>query len=269
MCLSLPGYGISKSDLQALHQSIKAEHREARNTKRDQYRHPKAVLRFFDVQPQMTIVEIWPSTGWWTEILGPYTHGIGHYYAAGFAMTAERTPQWRKKMQINFANKLAARPKLYGHIVSTELSVPQRVVIAPPASADRVLTFRNVHNWMKGDYAQAMFNVMYVALKPGGVLGLVEHRAKPGTSLADMINSGYVTEAYIKELSLKAGFQFDQSSELNANGKDSTLHPKGVWTLPPSLRLCKTFEDKAHQQCVEKYRALGESDRMTLRFIKP
>ncbi|MBA55586.1 MAG: methyltransferase [Pseudomonadales bacterium] len=239
------------------------------NRERDRYRHPAAVLQFFDVQPQMTLVEIWPATGWWTEILGPYTHDKGIYYAAGFSMTADREPQWRRDMQKAFAEKLERNPEVYDHIVATELSVPERTTIAPPGTVDRVLTFRNVHNWMKGEYAEGVFAAMYRALKPGGILGVVEHRAKPGTDLETMIRTGYVTEAHVIELAEKAGFSLLDRSEINANKKDTTDHPAGVWTLPPSLRHCSSLAEEQQAPCLQKYRAIGESDRMTLKFVKP
>ena len=209
----------------------------------------------------MTVVEIWPSGGWYTEILAPVLRDRGKYYAAGFALTAKRTPEWRKKMQREFQSKLDARPDLYDRVVVTELSIPERTEMAPAGTADVVLTFRNVHNWMKGDYAPSMFEAMFEALKPGGVLGVVEHRAKKGTSRDQMIESGYVTEAHVRKLAEGSGFRFVDGSEVNANPKDTVDHPVGVWTLPPTLRLGE--KDRA------KYLAIGESDRMTLRFTKP
>lgn len=236
---------------------------------RDQYRHPEQVLTFFDVQPNMTILEIWPGMGWWTDILGPYSRSQGIYYTAGFSMSADRTPQWRKDMQKNFLEKLEQHPEIYDHIVVTELSVPERTTMAPPGTVDRVLTFRNVHNWMKGEYAEAVFKAMYRTLKPGGILGVVEHRAKTGTSLQDMIKSGYVTEAHAIKLAEQAGFILLDKSEINANPNDSTIHPVGVWTLPPSLRYCKQQSDAVQADCIAQYRRIGESDRMTLKFKKP
>ena len=264
--LSLPG--LPEDNKQLIRNAVEATHRDPANSQRDQYRHPLEVLSFFGLQADMTIVEIWPTAGWWTEILGPYTRPHGIYYAAGFSMTAKRTPDWRKQAQIDFTRKLEASPALYDHIVVTELSVPERTTIAPPNSADRVLTFANVHNWIKGDYAEAMFVVMHRALKPGGILGVVEHRAKPGTSVEDMKLSGYVTEDYIINLARQAGFVLDARSELNANPKDSTHHPEGVWTLPPSLRYCKSLNAAEQAPCFDKYRKIGESDRMALRFVK-
>ncbi|MGB3050984.1 MAG: hypothetical protein WBB42_08290 [Polyangiales bacterium] len=240
---------------------MSGSHRDAGNAARNQYRHPKETLTFFGLDASMTVVEIWPSAGWYTEILAPVLRDKGKYYAAGFALTGKRTPEWRKKMQREFQKKLDARPDLYDRVIVTELSIPERTEIAPPGTADRVLTFRNVHNWMKGEYAPAMFEAMFKALKPGGVLGVVEHRAPKGASRDRMVVSGYVTEAHVKKLASDAGFRFVAGSDINANPKDTADHPSGVWTLPPSLRLGE--KDRA------RYLAIGESDRMTLRFVKP
>ena len=250
--------------------ALQGEHRVPAFVERDQYRHPQATLTFFELEPDMTVVEIWPGGGWYTEILAPTLREQGILYEAGFSMTAERTPDWRKDYHKQFTDKLAARPDVYDHVVVTELSIPERTTIAPPGTADRVFTFRNVHNWMKGDYAPAMFDVFYKTLKPGGILGIVEHRAKPGTSLEDMIESGYVTEAHVKKLARDAGFIFEVASEINANPQDMTDHPAGVWTLPPSLRFCKRMDEgPAQDACFVKYQTIGESDRMTLKFRKP
>lgn len=249
--------------------ALAGAHREDLNRARDVYRHPQQTLEFLGLKPGMSVVEIWPAKGWYTEILAPLTRGNSSYYAAGFSMTADRTPQWRKNMHTEFTHKLAATPGVYDHVVVTELSVPERTTIAPPASVDLVLTFRNVHNWMKGDYAEPMFLVFNRALKPGGLLGIVEHRARPGTSLEAMIKSGYVTEQHVIKLAKDAGFELLAKSEVNANPLDTKDHPAGVWSLPPSQRLCKKIEKPEEaESCEKKYRAIGESDRMTLRFRK-
>jgi predicted methyltransferase len=245
----------------AVEQWMTGPHRAPGNAARNRFRHPKETLTFFGLGPSMAVVEVWPSAGWYTEILAPVLRESGKYYAAGFALTAQRTPAWRKKVQQDFQSKLAAHPELYDRVVVTELSIPERTEMAPPRTADMVLTFRNVHNWMKGDYAPGMFEAMFAALKPRGVLGVVEHRAPKGTSRAQMVQSGYVTEAHVKALARDAGFRFVERSQVNANPKDTADHPAGVWTLPPTLRLGE--KDRS------KFVAIGESDRMTLRFIKP
>lgn len=251
----------SKNNTQIkLQQAAQGAHRSTQNKTRNQYRHPLKTLEFFALADDMTVVEIWPGGGWYSEILAPVLKEQGKYYSAGFSLTAKRTPDWKKNYQKKYLEKLKQQPDIYQKTVVTDLAIPERPEIAPEGTADLVLTFRNVHNWMKGDYAQQVFNSAYKALKKGGVFGVVEHRAKPGTSIQDMITSGYVTEAYVIELAEKAGFKLQAKSEVNANKKDSTLHPKGVWTLPPSLRLAE--QDK------EKYLTIGESDRMTLKFVK-
>ena len=244
-----------------LEQAVAGDWRTPRHVARDRYRHPVEVLNFFGLSPEQTVVEVWPGGGWWTEILAPYLRGRGSYYAAHFAASHPNTPDWRKAMVQTYAEKLAADPRRYGEVIVTELGRPAHWEMAPPESADRVLTFRNVHNWMKGGYAERMFRAFHDTLKPGGVLGVVEHRAAPGTPIQDMIRSGDVTEAHVIELAHGAGLRLVDRSEINANPDDTRDHPAGVWTLPPSLRLGDADR--------EKYLAIGESDRMTLKFVRP
>ncbi len=252
-----------------LQMAVDGDHRSIEDKSRDSQRHPIETLLFLGLKPDMSVVEIWPSGGWYTAILAPALKPQGRFYAAGFSMTAERTPEWRKGVQTDFAEMLESRPDQYDHVVVTELSIPERTTIAPPGSADMVLTFRNVHNWMNGDYAEDMFRVMARALKPGGVLGVVEHRANPGTGIEEMKKSGYVTEAHVIQLAGEAGLQLEARSEINANPRDDKNHPAGVWSLPPSLRHCQAMtEATLKENCRAKYMLIGESDRMTLRFRK-
>lgn len=251
----------AKVEDQGLAKVLQLPHRTPAYVARDIYRHPAETLEFFDVQASMSVGEIWPGGGWYSEILAPYLRDTGQYYAIGFSTKAARTPQWRKDMVTQLNAKFAAYPHIYDKAVVTGLAVPDDVEIAPAQSLDRVLTFRNVHNWMKGGYADGVFSAMFKALKPGGVLGVVEHRAAANTSYADMVKSGYVTEAEVIRLATQAGFVLQAKSEVNANTKDSKDHPKGVWTLPPSLRL--------GEQQREYYQDIGESDRMTLKFTRP
>jgi predicted methyltransferase len=252
--------GMSSPADPALGSAINAAHRTPAYVERDQYRHPGETLEFFGVKPNHTVVEVWPSRGWYTEILAPYLKGRGQYIAAGFSLAAPDTPKYMVTITADFAKKIAERPDLYSGVAITELGKPDRWTAAAPGTADLVLTFRNVHNWLAGGYENEMFKAFHTALKPGGVLGVVEHRAKPGTTLEQMKESGYVTEAHVIELAEKAGFKLEAKSEVNANPKDTADHPEGVWTLPPSFAL----KDKDR----EKYAAIGESDRMTLRFVK-
>ncbi len=245
----------------ALEDAVHNPQRTPAFQERDQYRNPLETLRFFGMQPDKTVAEIWASPGWYAEILAPYLKAAGEYYAVGFSLTAKRTPQWRRTMAEELIAKFSADPDNYSAVAVTSLSVPEDTVIAPPGTVDIVLTFRNVHNWMKGDYAPGVFAAMYQALRPGGILGVVEHRAKPGTTVEMMKLSGYVTEAQVIVFAQAAGFELDGRSQINANPKDTRDHPRGVWTLPPSLRMQDVDR--------EKYLAIGESDRMTLRFRKP
>lgn len=237
---------------------VASDHRTPKYVARDKYRHPVETLTFFGVRPDMTVVEIWPGGGWYTEILAPYLRDEGKYYAAH---RNRETDNRRILAGIKrYDAKLAARPDLYGAVIVTQLS-RNKTAIAPEGSADMVLTFRNVHNWMKHGFDQTVFDAMYAALKPGGILGVVEHRADPDAFPDPQTLSGYVQEAQVIELAQAAGFKLVERSEVNANPKDTRNHPEGVWTLPPSLRL----KDKDR----EKYLAIGESDRMTLKFVKP
>jgi predicted methyltransferase len=259
LALALPA-ACSKVMRPSLDQTVSADHRTPAFRERDRYRHPKETLEFFGLRPDMTVVEVWPSSGWYTEILAPYLRADGKYYAASFVVTSENAPAYRLEIAKAFSEKLAKRPDLFDRVVVTELGRPDHWQACPPGTADLVLTFRNVHNWMNADYEAEMFQAFHAALKPGGVLGVVEHRARPGTSREDMKKSGYVTEEHVIKVAEAAGFKLYARTEINANPKDTRDHPEGVWTLPPSLRLGE--KDR------EKYLAIGESDRMTLRFVK-
>jgi predicted methyltransferase len=226
---------------------------------RDKYRNPNETLAFFEIKPQHTVVEIWPGGGWYAEILAPYLKDKGLYYAAHFNQSSEIG--FFQKMRAKFNNKMKQSPDQYSKVITTDFEPPKHTNIAPSHSADRVLTFRNVHNWMRNGSEQAAFDSFFTTLKPDGILGVVEHRATEDFNLKKMIDSGYVTESYVKLLAKKAGFEFIDASEVNANPLDSKNHPKGVWTLPPSLRLGDTKKDN--------YLKIGESDRMTLKFRKP
>lgn len=249
-------HGENLASLEAL---INGSHRSEANKARNSFRHPVETLEFFGLQPDTTVIEILPSRGWYTEIIAPYVRDAGKYYAAHFSPNASLSympPNLR-----NFEEKISNEPELYGRITVRHLNPPHEVVIAPPESADMALTFRNVHNWIMAGQEHEFFAAFYAALKPGGVLGVVEHRALAGSAMEVMETSGYVTEAYVKEVAAAAGFEFVASSEINANPSDPTVHPAGVWTLPPNYRLGDQDRDK--------YTAIGESDRMTLKFIKP
>src|SRR5579863_6043608 len=228
---------------------------------RDKYRHPLETLRFFGLRPDQTVVEIWPGRGWYMEILAPYLRDHGKYYAAIEAPDVAGAPKEAKENAASLRKRIAEDPAHFGKVIITELHPPQLTEICPPGTADVVLTFRNVHNWIEAKNQQEQFQAFFKALKPGGVLGVVEHRAKPGASLETMSKSGYVDEAYVKKLAAAAGFRFVGGSAVNDNPKDTKDYPEGVWTLPPTLTLGEKDRDK--------YLAIGESDRMTLKFVKP
>ena len=240
-----------------LDQVIAGNWRPADQRARDVWRHPKATLEFFELRPDQTVIEITPGGGWYAQILAPLLRDNGHYIAAEKQPVADE----EARGDDDALRKLfAAQPAQFDHasIVSFD---PKAPVFGPAASADRVLTFRNVHNWVMADTAPAMFKGFFIVLKPGGVLGVVDHRADEGASLDQVKTSGYLPVDYVVKLATDAGFVLDASSEINANPKDDHDHPKGVWTLPPTLALGE--QDRA------KYLAIGESDRMTLRFVKP
>ena len=248
----------AQTALQAL---AEGEHRSAEHKARNQYRHPVETLSWLGLRPDMTVVEIWPgSAGWYLEILAPFLKDQGSYYAAG--PDTESSVEYVQRSVKALGDKLAANAELYGGVTTTELAPPAgKTMIAPEGSADMVLTFRNVHNWMSGGYAADVFAAMYTALKPGGILGLVEHRGNPEVAQDPKAASGYVNEDYTIELAQAAGFELLERSDVNANPNDTKDYEGGVWTLPPVLRLKDVGRDT--------YLAIGESDRMTLKFVKP
>ncbi len=231
---------------EALAKAIGASHRSANFIERDKYRKPQEELEFLGIKPNMTVVEISPGGGYWTEILAPYLKGQGTYYTA---VSSRQIDSWKKKLD--------AAPEIYGNVKISQLED----AIAPAGSADMVLTFRNVHNWMARGNADEMFASFYKALKPGGILGVEEHRASDAVPQDPKAANGYVRQDYTIQLAEKAGFKFVSSSELLANPKDTKDWPRGVWTLPPTLAL--------GDQDREKYLAIGEADNFLLKFQKP
>ena len=244
----------------AIGKALTGAHRSEANRARDVWRHPRETLLFFGLEPHMHVVEVTPGGGWYTEVLAPVLRDKGRLYAAHHHVD-ESTHAYYRKGRAAYLEKLSKNPPVYDKVVVTGIDAPKHVDIAPRGSADLVLTFRNVHNWTEAGNDEAMFRAFFEALKPGGVLGVVEHRAKEGISVREMRRSGYMTEAYVIGLAERAGFKLAGKSEVNANPKDTKDHPRGVWSLPPTLR--GGADDR------EKYLAIGESDRMTLKFVKP
>ena len=233
----------------ALAAAIAGPDRSEANKARDKYRHPIETLTFFGIQPGMTVVEISPGAGWYTEILAPFLKDHGKLYEAVGGGAGAKT----------FAEKLKADPTDYGRVIVTTLKPPAETEIAPAGTADMVLTFRNVHDWIAHGNAEDYLKAFYRALKPGGILGITDHRADPSQPQDPSAKNGYVRQDYMIRLAEQAGFKLTGASEINANPKDLRDHP--VWYLPPTLR--QGEKDRA------RYLAIGESDRMTLKFAKP
>jgi|TARA_B100001093_G_scaffold147018_1_gene139771 predicted methyltransferase len=255
LLLSLVIYLSAPSSLLAhdLKSAINSSDRTSKNVMRDKYRNPYETITFFKIEPNMTVVELSPGAGWYTEIFANYLHEPGNLIAAHFDSNSDR--EYFKRGRANFEKKIKSS-KMYSNVSIVDLSSN----LAPENSVDAVVTFRNLHNWI-GPQMDTIFQNSYKALKPGGLFGVVEHRAKDGTSLDVMKKSGYVTEDYAISIAKKHGFVLVDKSEINANPKDLKNYEGGVWTLPPSLRL----KDKDK----EWYLEIGESDRMTLLFKKP
>ncbi len=233
------------------------------NKARDAWRHPKETLQFFEIKPESTVIEITPGGGWYTEILGPLLNGTGKPVVALIdpaSASSDRAKEYYTKSNEEFRAKLAADAASFGSVEAREFSM-SAPVFGEPGSADMVVTFRNVHNWTGSGAAPGIFKAFFEVLKDGGTLGVVEHRAAPGTKSAEDPRSGYLLEDDVIKLATDAGFVLAAKSEINANPADTKDHPNGVWTLPPNLNVPEG-EDKT------KYEAIGESDRMTLRFVK-
>jgi predicted methyltransferase len=238
---------------------INGAHRDPKNAARNSSRHPVEVLEFFGIRNDMTVVEIWPAGGWYTEVIAPYLHDNGKYVAAHWDPESE-IPFIQKGVN-GYLEKLGAHPDVYGNVEMAVLMYPDKMDFVPPESVDMVVTFRNIHNWMGRDFADDMFAAMYIALKPGGILGVIEHRGNPDVPQDPKAASGYVNQAYAIGLAEKAGFELAATSEINANPLDTKDYETGVWTLPPTMRAGDVDRDK--------YLAIGESDRFTLKFVKP
>ena len=256
----LPGLSARADDAPdaKLQQLVAGAQRAPEAKARDPFRHPYEVLHFFGLAEDQTVVEIWPGgAGFWTEILAPYLHDKGTYYAAESEGSSDEATQGQR----HFRRQARGAS---GHLRQGRSSRQfggDRHDIAPAGSADLVVTFRNLHNWMADHDAEAAFRTFYKALKPGGILGIEDHRGRTDQPQDPDAKSGYVRQDYAIALAEAAGFKFVGSSEVNANPKDSKDYPAGVWTLPPTFRLGDT--DRA------KYEAIGESDRFVLKFVKP
>lgn len=255
-----PGTAPPSAPDAALKATLEAAHRSPANRARDAFRNPMQTLQFLGLRPTQTVVELSPGGGWYSEILAPYLRAQGRYFAAHFA--ADSSVNYQRRGRAAFAERLAKAPEVYGAAVLGTLPGEQGFTdISPPGGADLVLTFRNVHNWVEDGTLDTKLRACFVLLKRGGVFGVVDHRAAPGTAVEAMKKSGYVTEAFMEERAHAAGFVLAGKSEVNANPKDTKDHPRGVWNLPP------TYAGKDVDR--ERYAAIGESDRFTHRYLKP
>ena len=237
---------------------LAADYRPEESRARDSYRHPKETLLFFGIRPEMSVLEVWPEPGWYTEVIAPLVRDKGKYYAAVIA--ADPESKYISQRLQKYRQKLTERADLYDRVSVVSFPADGGDAV-PRASVDMVVTFRNIHNWMGRDTAAQAFATMYRALKPGGVLGVVEHRGNPAVAQDPQAKSGYVNEDYAIKLIEAQGFRLVAKSQVNANPKDTKDYEQGVWTLPPTYRLGDKDRDR--------YAAIGESDRFTLRFVKP
>ena len=254
------------ADDTALQAAISGKHRTDAYRQRDQYRNPLETLKLFDVQPQHTVVEIWPGGGWYTEILAPYLRAEGKLIAAHYDEN-DKQADYRPGSRQRFEKKLASDPAVYDKVEVTSLMFDESTdkLVLPAAkdgSVDRVVTFRNAHGWVSRGISEAAFTHFFAILKSGGKLGIVQHMADPEQDWMSR-NIGYVGRDYIIAQATRAGFQLEAEGFFNLNPKDNKRYEIGVWQLPPSLRGLETDAEKA------PYRAIGESERMTLVFRKP
>ncbi len=238
---------------------------------RDGWRNPAETLAFFEIEPSDTVIEIWPGGGWYTNVLAPYlASGEGQMIAAVWDVNVFEGDRLERIQQriADFKAVYEADADLFGTLDYTAFSA-QSGPLADADTVDAILTFRNVHNWMGGDYSPKFFTDAYAALKPGGTLGVVEHRLPSSTEQDPRGSSGYVHEDFVKAMAASAGFEFVAASEINANPADTADHPFGVWTLPPVSRSTDREGNSVEGFDADAYLAIGESDRMTLKFIKP
>ena len=236
------------------------DHRSDAYKSRNQYRNPAQTLDWFGIRNDLTVVEISPgSGGWYSEVLAPYLRDNGKFYVGSY--DSESGIEYYRNSYKKYADKLASAPEIYGKVNMFEFAPPNKPVLQPEGQADMVLTFRNVHNWLNNDTADQVFAAVYKVLKPGGILGLVTHRGEEHMVGKQWSKQGYVPEAEVIRLAQQAGLEFVDKAEINANPSDTKDYEKGVWTLPPTYRM--------KDQDREKYTAIGESDRMTMKFMKP
>lgn len=253
-----------------IERAMLGDHRAETNSARNRYRHPVGTLTFLGLQDGMTVIEIWPGGGWYTEILAPVMRHKGQFIVASYDVDVPDQPAYRYELHTQLLEKFSGNPELYDQVAVVPYSPPASASLGVADSVDMVLTFRNTHGWISEGIAESVFAEFARVLKPGGILGVVQHRAAADADPAKSAESGYVPEAVVIDLARKAGLYLEARSEVNANPADTRDYAEGVWALPPSLAVCGDLaaeEEKA--ACIARYQAIGESDRMTLRFRKP
>lgn len=255
-----------QTDTFTVQTAMDGEWRTEAERARDEYRHPAETLEFFGVEGDDTVIEVWPGGGWYTNILAPWLHANGGQFIAA-VVTPERSERAAEALDA-YKSNYAAYPDTFGEIDYTYYD-SESGPLGEPDSVDAILTFRNIHNWMSGDHADKFFEDAYAVLKPGGVLGVVEHRLPSAMNLDPSAPNGYVHQDYVTSLAEAAGFQLEGASEINANPADTADHPFGVWTLPPVSRTTDREGNTPDGFDAAKYQEIGESDRMTLKFVKP
>ena len=258
ICLLGASAGLAAQENTKLRMAIEGNHRSEANKARDVYRNPYETLMFFGIQPNHTVIEAWAGGGWYTEILAPYLKGEGKLIAATYDRSDNPPAGYMRNSVTGYDAFLATNPAVYGEVVVTEQVTARQSVLAEPGTVDAILDFRNAHNWLSAG-ADNIIMAWHAALKPGGIVGLVDHRRDADE--ADVPGSGYIHEKQIIDAMARHGFTLEASSEINANPKDTKDYAGGVWTLPPNLR-------RVEESQRATYLAIGESDRMTLKFVK-
>jgi predicted methyltransferase len=246
---------------ESIQKAATGSHRSEANIARNRYRHPVETLEFFGLEEDMTVLEILPGSLWYSEVIGPVVRERGQFKAASYDPDAPDQPEYRAKQVATMQQRFAAEKNVFGDAEILVLAPPDRIELGEPGSVDMVLTFRNLHGFVRAGVTEQVLRSFYDVLKPGGVLGVVQHRAGEATTKDPDAFVGYLPQDRVVQLVESAGFELEAQSEINANPKDTADYPKGVWTLPPSYTLGDV--DRA------RYEAIGESDRMTLRFRKP
>ena len=246
---------------------VAGDWRRSEDRARDVWRHPVETLKFWELKPGQTVVEFWPGAGWYTDILAPYLADTkGRLYEA--LLQSDPSDPAAAEIAEGYRRKLTEKKKVYGEVQFTAFG-PTSGPVAPAGTVDLVLFLRNLHNWMAGGIAEKAFKDALAALKPGGILGIEEHRGEPGRVQDVLATDGYVQQDYVIQMAKEAGFVLVSASEINANAKDTKDHPFGVWTLPPTRLSAPRGEPAEPGFDHAKYDAIGESDRMTLKFMKP